>query len=43
MSWRKGKYAYRGTITLRNDPDDPENSFIYTASVKRKRLHTHKK
>jgi hypothetical protein len=38
VSWRKGKYAYRGTITLRNDPDDPENSFIYTTSVKRKRL-----
>jgi hypothetical protein len=35
----KNRYRYSGSITMRNDPDDPEGSFLYTTSIKRKRFH----
>jgi hypothetical protein len=32
-----GKWRYRGTVTLRNDPDDP-TSIVFSTKIKRKRL-----
>ena len=28
VSWRKRPYKYRGSVTMWNDPGDPENRFI---------------
>jgi hypothetical protein len=39
VRWENAGYRYRGNVKLRNDPDDPANSFVYTITVHRKRLH----
>jgi len=41
VAWRKKPFRYRGTVTLWNDPDDPE-SFVYRTSIKRTRIKTAK-
>ena len=42
VSWRKRPYKYRGSVTMWNDPGDPENRFIYRTSIRRKRIKTHR-
>jgi len=39
VSWRKSPYKYSGRVTMRNDPDDPVNSFVYSVVVNRKRIN----
>ena len=34
----RGRYRYSGNVTMRNDPVDPENSIVYTTSIRRTRL-----
>jgi hypothetical protein len=41
VSWRKGKFKYRGWIKMWNDPDAPEDRFIYSYKIKRKRIRSH--
>lgn len=40
VAWRKNPYRYTGSVTLWNDPDDPAESYLYRASVSRKRTST---
>lgn len=34
----KRRYRYSGAVNIRNDPDDPAESVVYTTAIKRKRL-----
>lgn len=38
VRWDSGSYRYRGTVTLRNDPDAPASSYVSTTSIKRTRI-----
>jgi hypothetical protein len=42
VAWRKSPYKYTGTVTLWNDPEDPEGSYVYSTSIKRKRTKSSK-
>jgi hypothetical protein len=37
VRWLYRVYKYSGTVTLRNDPEDPANSVVYRLSIKRTR------
>ena len=36
VRWDSGRWRYSGAVTLRNDPNDPENAIVYTTSIRRK-------
>jgi hypothetical protein len=39
VRWDHGRWRYAGTVDMRNDPEDPEGTIIYTTTIRRKRLH----
>ena len=39
VRWNHGQWRYAGAVDMRNDPEDPENTILYTNTIRRKRLH----
>jgi hypothetical protein len=35
VAWRRSGSKYAGSVTMRNDPDDPDGTFLYRISVRR--------
>jgi hypothetical protein len=38
VRWDHGQWRYSGTVDMKNDPDDPENSMLYRTAIHRTRL-----